>query len=493
MSQLIVFPLLVPLVTAIVLLLKNTPRFQRRINLSGAIVFFMSSMLLLVKVYTSGILVLRFGDWPAPFGIIFTVDMFSALLVAVTGFVAFNIALYSMAAMDENRIRFGFYPLLNILLMGVCGAFMTGDLFNLYVWFEVMLMASFVLMALGGDRPQIEGAVKYLTLNFIASLFFLAAIGILYGKTGTLNMADLALRLTDSSQTDIVRTSAMLLFTAFGIKAGVFPLYFWLPASYHTPPVTVSAVFAGLLTKVGVYALIRVFTLIFNLNMPFIQPIMYTVAALTMISGVLGAASQFDFRRILSFHIISQIGYMIFGLAMFTPLAITATVFYLIHHIIVKTNLFLISGIAAHIQGSYQLKKLGGLYKNYPLLALLFLIPALSLAGIPPLSGFFAKFIIIKAGLSSQDYLIVFFALAVGMLTIYSMTKIWTEAFWKPEPVPSQVKKIPFMMLMPVIIMALATVLIGIFADTLIHMSHIAAEQLSDPDQYIRVVLGSIQ
>jgi multicomponent Na+:H+ antiporter subunit D len=494
MSNVLIYPIFIPLLTAIILLVIKPLHWQKIINLIGSLFLFIASIILLSEVYTGGIQVIRFGNWPPPFAIIFAVDLMGALLVTVTGFVAVNIAIYSLTNIDDDRIRFGFYPLLNILLMGVCGAFMTGDLFNLYVWFEVMLMASFVLMALGGERAQIEGAVKYLTLNFIASVFFLAAIGIIYGKIGTLNMADLAFRLSETSQTGLVRNSAVLLLVAFGIKAGLFPLYFWLPASYHTPPVIISAVFAGLLTKVGVYALIRVFTLVFRHDFPFLQPYLLAIAGLTMVSGVLGAASQFDFRRILSFHIISQIGYMILGLAFFTPIALAAAVFYLFHHIIVKTNLFLISGIAARIHGSYQLKKMGGLYRNYPLLAILFLIPALSLGGIPPLSGFFAKFIVIKAGLLSYEYFMVFIALLVGVLTIYSMTKIWSEAFWSDGSGSSSSKPvIPITSIIPVIIMAIATILIGIFAEPLINLSQMAAQQLIDPTGYIEAVLWSGQ
>jgi multicomponent Na+:H+ antiporter subunit D len=490
MNNWLILPVFIPLATGIILLIFRHIRWQKIINLSGSICLFLVSLLLLREVYLNGIQVLRVGGWPTPFAITIVVDMISALLVCVSGFVAFNIALFSMASMDENRIRFGFYPLVNFLLMGVCGAFMTGDLFNLYVWFEVMLMASFVLMALGSERQQIEGAVKYLTLNFISSVFFLSAAGIIYGKMGTLNMADLAYRLGSGNTSEMIKTSAVLLFVAFSIKAAAFPFYFWLPASYHTPPVAVSALFAGLLTKVGVYAMIRIFTLVFQVNMPYIQPLLLVIAALTMVSGVLGAASQFNFRRILSFHIISQIGYMLLGLAIYTPLALAASVFYLFHHIIVKTNLFLISGITYHLQGSDQLKDLGGLYRHYPFLAMLFLIPALSLGGIPPLSGFFAKFMVIKAALISEEYFLVITALIVGVLTLYSMTKIWAEAFWKTKKIsfinrPS----IPITMLIPVIVMAAATIGIGIYAEILLRLSDIAAEQLMNPSHYIQAVL----
>jgi multicomponent Na+:H+ antiporter subunit D len=375
--------------------------------------------------------------------------------------------------------------------MGVCGAFLTGDLFNLFVWIEVMLMSSFVLLALGGERAQIEGAVKYLTLNFIASGLFLTAIGLIYGAVGTLNMADLALKLRDESSA-VPLAAAMLLLAAFGIKAGLFPLFFWLPASYHTPPVAVSAVFAGLLTKVGVYALIRVFTLIFT-GMPEItHPLLIWLSVLTMITGVLGAAAQVEIRRVLSFHIISQIGYMTLGLGIFTTAAVGASVFYIVHHIIVKTNLFLIAGAIRYTRGTNELKQLGNLYRDYPWLAVLFLIPALSLGGIPPLSGFFAKFALVRAGLDASHWIAIAAALAVGLLTLFSMTKIWAEAFWKAAPVeapPHPHKAVPLLMLIPICSMALVTVLIGLFPSVLFDFSNAAAAQIMNPQLYIDAVL----
>jgi len=492
MIWLAISPIIIPLSSAILLVLFRKSRSQQVLSLIGAGVFFVHTVLLLIDISRSGMEVVRIGNWPAPYGITLVIDLFSAIMITVTGFIGLNIALYALSDIDRERSRFGFHPLMHVLLMGVCGAFMTGDLFNLYVWFEVMLMSSFVLMALGGERTQIEGAVKYVSLNFIASVIFLTAIGIIYGKTGSLNMADLALKIGGNESGPMVKSATMLLLGAFGIKAGIFPFFFWLPASYHTPPATVSALFAGLLTKVGVYAMIRIFTLVFAYEVTGLtKMLLIIISAFTMVTGVLGAAAQYEIRKILAFHIISQIGYMILGLALFTPLAMAAAIFYLVHHIIVKTNLFLIGGLIGHIKGSYDLKKIGGLYLTHPLLAVVFLIPALSLGGIPPLSGFFAKFTIIKAALNVESYLIVFVALAVSVLTLYSMTKIWAEAFWNtgPEVQPAG-RAMPILMLIPIILLAAATIGIGFFPDTLLQYSHRAAEQLFDRGAYIRNVLG---
>jgi multicomponent Na+:H+ antiporter subunit D len=383
---------------------------------------------------------------------------------------------------------------LHVMIMGINGAFLTGDIFNLYVWFEILLMSSFVLMALGSERAQLEGAMKYVTLNLLSSALFLAAVGILYALAGTLNMADLSVRLGQVAEPGLVLTLAMLFLVAFGIKAAMFPLFAWLPASYHTPPAAVSAIFAGLLTKVGVYALIRVFTLLFVQDVAYTHTIILVLAGATMVTGVLGAAAQNEFRRILSFHIVSQIGYMLMGLAIFTPLALAGAVFYIIHHIIVKTNLFLVSGLVRRLRGSYELNSLGGVYRLYPLLAALFLVPAFSLAGFPPLSGFWAKYTLVQAGLDAGHYVIVGVALAVSLLTIYSMTKIWAEVFWKEAPAepPAPDTRGIGLMVAPVAALALITVTIGLGAQPFYELALRAAEQLADPSQYVQAVQVSL-
>ena len=501
MNILLILPVLIPMSAAVLCMLAwNSLGVQRALSVIGAALLFVSGLLLLGSIWQNGIQAAQMNAWPAPFGITVVADLFTAMMVAITGVIGLAVSVYSLATIDRERERFGYYPLLHILLMGVCGAFVTGDLFNLYVWFEVMLMASFVLMALGGERAQMEGAIKYVTINLVASAMFLAAVGMLYGVVGTLNMADLAQKLRAAPRMDLLTTIAMLFLIAFGIKAAVFPLFFWLPASYHTPPVAVSAIFAGLLTKVGVYALIRVFTLLFVQDVAYTHTLILALAGLTMVTGVLGAVAQNEFRRILSFHIISQIGYMIFGLGLFTVTALAGSIFYIVHHIIVKTNLFLISGVVHRLQGTYELRKLGGLYASRPWLCVLFLIPALSLAGMPPLSGFFAKLTLVQAGLESKSYLLVATALAVGLLTLFSMIKIWAEAFWKEAPGILQATPATtsgsarrascLLLILPIALLALITILIGLAAEPLYVVASRAAGQLVDPAEYIQAVLG---
>lgn len=507
MKLLLVLPLMIPLTAAgLSLLVWRSRVAQRAVGVIGMAALFVVAVLLLSAVMKHGICATQVGDWPAPFGITLVADTFSAIMVLLATTIGLAVTVYSVGAMDPQRESFGYYPLLCVLLMGVCGAFLTGDLFNLYVWFEVMLIASFVLLVLGGERPQMEGAIKYVTLNLVSSAILLSAVGIVYGLTGTLNMADLAGRLRqiemeDAGQGSFVTAVAMMFLVAFGIKAAAFPLFFWLPASYHTPPAAVSAVFAGLLTKVGVYGLIRVFTLLFVHDIGFTHGLIALIGCVTMVTGVLGAAAQNEFRRILSFHIVSQIGYMILALGMFTGAALAGAVFFIMHNIIAKSCLFLVSGVAHRIRGTYELSRLGGLYRDYPFLAVLFFIPAMALAGIPPLSGFFAKLAIIKAGLDIQEYALVATALLVGILTLFSMTKIWAEAFWKSAPEPADHQpattapraagydRATRIMLIPVIFLAAMTVLAGVGAEPLLGLFSRAADELLDTTRYIRAVL----
>jgi multicomponent Na+:H+ antiporter subunit D len=488
---LLAMPLLVPLLTAaLAFLARRSARLQRLVGLGGTSVHLGAALVLLGEASDGDILVLNVGGWPAPFGIVLVADVLAALMVTLTALTGFAVMAYSAVTIDTPRERFGYYPLTLVLLTGVSGAFLTGDLFNLYVWFEVLLIASFVLLALGGERPQMEGAIKYVALNLLSSLVFLAAVGLLYGLAGTLNMADLHVSLGESDSPGTVTTVAMLFLVSFGIKAGLFPLFFWLPSSYHTPPLAVTALFAGLLTKVGVYVLIRAFTLLFTHTPEFTNPVLLVISGLTMATGVLGAAAHSDMRRILSFHIVSQIGYMVMGLAIATPLALAGSVFFLAHNILVKTNLLLVAGAARELRGTYEIGRLGGLATTAPLLALLFLVSALSLAGIPPLSGFWGKLILLRAALEAGHAGIAAVALVVGALTFLSMMKIWSTAFLRAPPAgPPPPKGTPWGLLAPIGLLAALTLLVGLAAGPLLDLCMLAAAQLSDPAAYVAAVL----
>ncbi len=488
----ILWPILIPLLGAILCFATRRTGLDRPLSVVAALAHTIASILLLVHVSDGQIIAVQLGDWPAPFGITMVADGLAAAMTLITGITGLAVAIYSLSDVGQRGCFSGFHALFQMLLAGVTGAFLTGDLFNLYVWFEVMLISSFGLLVLNKRPETLRGAMPYVALNLISTIFFLTAVGLLYGLTGSLNMAHLRVTLDTIEPSMTLSWVTLLLLLAFGIKSAVFPLFFWLPSAYHTPAFSVSAVFAGLLTKVGVYALIRVFTLILPLD-PLFADILLWCALATMFVGVIGAAAQQEVRQILSFHIVSQIGYMILGLALNSRLALIGSMFYLIHHIIVKANLFLIAGAMHRITGSSHLKSIGGLYHARPVLAVLFLIPAFSLAGFPPLSGFWAKYILIQASMELKDWLAAGTALLVGLLTIYSMTKIWGEAFWKPHPGGEEAlvqKPLPWSAWLPVGGLALLTVIIGLFPAPFFTFAEQAATNLLDPTAYIEAVLG---
>jgi multicomponent Na+:H+ antiporter subunit D len=434
MTALVVTPVLVPLATVVfTTLASRRPGLQQAISFVGVFVFLACAILLVIDASENQPAQAAFGNWVAPFGIEFYLDRVGAALVLVTALMGAASLLFLASDADAGPYHPLLLPLVHGVLAGVGGAFSTADLFNLYVWFEVMLICALGLFAIGGRLDQLDASFKYLVLNLVGTLLLLMAVGAVYGATGHLNfgaLAEVAPSLSPALTT--VLLTALLL--AFLIKAGAFPLYAWLPASYHSLPAPVLALFAGLLTKVGVYAVLRTVGDVFAPAPHLVMEALGWIAAATMLFGVLGAAYHWDMRRILAFHIVSQIGYILLAIALSGQAGNTATLFYTVHHIIVKANLFLIAAMIWRLAGSYDLRKIGGLYRCRPLLGVLFLIPAMSLVGIPPLSGFWAKLIVLQEALAQGRYVWTAVALAVSVLTLYSMMKIWMEAFWKRHP-----------------------------------------------------------
>lgn len=525
---LVTLPVLLPVLGSLVgLAAWRHVRVQRAANVIASGLLLLAAVELLRRTAGGEVLAVHLGGWPSPMAITFVADITSAIMVLLNGLVAVGAAIYGLGGIDRRREAAGFHPLMLGLFTSVSGAFLTADLFNLYVWFEVMLMSSFVLLALGGSREQLKGALTYVILSLVGSTFFLAGIGLTYAMLGTLNLAHLAERLAGAAEPQRYTPVAAVLLVAFLIKAAAFPFFAWLPASYHTPPPIVSAVFAGLLTKVGVYVIIRFFSLMIPASHPdaaVIASLLTWVAAFTMITGVLAAAAQGEIRRILSFHIISQIGYMLMGIgvaggalaaaevaraagdferaqALRTAgaLAMTGAVFYVLHHIVVKANLFLVAGMIERRCGSGELARIGGLSTASMRLTVLFMVPALSLAGIPILSGFWSKFVLVRAGLAAEAWAIVTVSLLVSVMTLFSMMKIWSGAFWKPAPEDGNPAAVPAAEIARLdaeavggrgwmeagsAFLALVTVAIGLLAGPAIALAERGAAQLIDGQAY---------
>jgi multicomponent Na+:H+ antiporter subunit D len=430
------------------------------------------------------------GRWLPPFGISFTVDAMGAFFAATSSLVALAAGIYGRGDVDHSGRRYGFYPFLLLIMAGVLGAFMTGDIFNLYVWFEVLLISSFGLLVLGNERAQLDGGVKYAFLNLIATTLFLIATGYLYGLFGTLNMADIAIKATELRGTAPLMTLVTLFLLAFAMKAAAFPVNFWLPASYHTPRLVVSALFAGLLTKVGIYALLRILGMLFPVEREELSLIIAIVAALTMVLGVMGALAQNDIRRAMGFLVISGIGVMMAGLALGSPAGLSGAIFYAAHSMVVMTALYFAIGIGAQLGGSFMLSSAGGLYARSAVLAFLTLMLFLSVSGLPPFSGFWPKVVLVKASLDVGAWWLAGSILVTGLLTTIAVGRIWALAYWRPANAGALEQHAAAQSLPAGAMAALAGLVVlsvgaGLWPEPVLVLAQDAALGLIDPSAYV--------
>jgi multicomponent Na+:H+ antiporter subunit D len=521
-------PVLIPTVgAALTLFAGRRPRLQRTITLIALSAVVAVCAVLLYLTDRDGTLALNVGGWGqsvpgmGPLGITLVVDRLSALMTVVSSIVLLAVVFYAIGQGirdgDERQPVSIFLPTYLALSAGVCNAFLAGDLFNLYVGFEVLLSASFVLLTIGSTTDRVRAGISYVMVSMVSSLIFLFGIALVYAATGTLNMAELALRLDNVAEGTRSALFAVLL-VAFGIKAAVFPLSTWLPDSYPTAPAPVTAVFAGLLTKVGVYAIIRAHSLLFPHGG--LDRVLLVAALLTMLVGAFGAIAQSDIKRLLSFTLVSHIGYMVFGIALSSQLGMSGAIYYVAHHIIVQTTLFLVVGLIERQAGASTLRRLGGLAAASPLLAFVFLVPALNLGGIPPFSGFIGKVALLEAG--AQDGSVLAWILVGGgaltsLLTLYVVTRVWTKAFWRsradaPEgelamAVPSallddmaddvsfaerdDVGRMPIGMVVPTAALIAVGLTLTVLAGPILAYSDRAANEVLDRSQYISAVVGT--
>ncbi len=436
-ESLLPLPVLLPLLGAgATLVLAGRPALQRIVSV-GVLVAVVAISAVLVAGAVDGPRVVTVGSWPAPLGITLVADQLSTIMLLTSMTVTLLVFLYAIGqgtSDDDARAPVSiFHPTYLVLAAGVANAFLSGDLFNLYVGFEVLLMASYVLLTLGGTRSRVRAGLTYVVVNVVSSLVFLIGIALVYAAVGTLNLAQISVRMATVPPGSSI-TIHLVLLTAFGIKAAVFPLSAWLPDSYPTAAAPVTAVFAGLLTKVGVYSIIRTQTLLFP-DSAVVDDVLMVAALATMVIGALGAVAQDDIKRVLSFTLVSHIGYMIFGVALATPAGLGAAIFYVVHHITVQATLFCVAGLVERVGGSTSTTRLAGLAAASPVLAVLYFIPAINLGGIPPLSGFVGKLGLVEAGVQDGSvlaWLLVGGAVLTSLLTLYVMAKVWVLAFWRP-------------------------------------------------------------
>lgn len=490
MNNLLVLPLLIPAFTAVILIfLKERVDLQRIISAVSVFLNILVAGIIVYQVSTKGIQTLYMGGWLPPYGIVFVADMFAALLVLIGAIVGAACLFFSFASIGEERERFYYYPFFHFLLTGVFGSFLTGDLFNLFVCFEVLLVASYALIVLGGFKGQLRETLKYVLVNVISSSLFVATLAYLYAATGTLNMAHLSMRVTEAGQGGVMNVIAVLLLIVFSIKAGLL-LFFWLPDSYSAPPVAVRALFGALLTKVGLYAITRTFTLIFIQEPGLTHSLIAWMAGATMILGAIGALAYNDLGRIFNYNIIISVGFIAFGISVATQDSLNGVVFYLMHDMVAKALLFFLCGMIISASGTDRLKEMGGLIRRYPWTGWMFFVLTLALVGVPPLSGFAGKVMMVRSGFGQNHVALALIALASSFIVLYSLIKVFQQVFWGGEKREEQVKPLHYKAMMaPAAVLFAIVILMGVGAETVNGYVSQAGAVLADPALYINAVM----
>ncbi len=494
MSNIIVLPMIVPIMTAIFLIfLRDYIKLQRIISFITMIFVASITALMLYLVQIEGIMKLDFSGWLPPYGILFVADSFALILVLTASIVTAICLLYAFATIGERHEKMFFYPFVLFLIAGVNGSFLTGDIFNLFVCFEVMLLASYVLVALGGEKFQLRESLKYVLINVVASWMFLVALAFLYGTLKTLNMAHIAQRVAEVGQDPILTTVSILFLIVFALKAGLL-LFFWLPGSYSVPPTVVQALFAALLTKVGIYALFRTFTLMFPLNQDVTHLLIGIMAGATIVAGCMGALSGRDVRTIATYNVIIGVGFILIGLASGTETGFTGAIYYLVHDMLAKALLFLIIGTMVYLTGEIIVKNMNGLIRNYPLFGWIYFIVMCALAGIPPLSGFIGKVLIGQGAIEGENYVLLTLGFASSVIVLYSLLRIFLASFFGETTISEDNKKpIPKLAMISFALLAICIVSIGIAAEGVAPFVEDAARTLANPSIYIEAILGDME
>jgi multicomponent Na+:H+ antiporter subunit D len=488
-----VVPFLLPLITGVVSLFVRRTEDRRALTIVSAIAQLVLAIWLVAQNANGHAFVLTSGGWAAQVGIALVADLLASIMLVLSTFTALACVLFSCfetPSRIEHPLRL---PLIQFMIAGINLAFLTGDLFNLFVAFEIMLIASYALLTLEADDWDIKQAYPYLAMNLFGSTLFICAAGLAYGLFGTLNFAGMIQKSAELQGDPRVVLLALMLLIVFGTKAGLFPLYYWLPNSYPILPSPLAGLYSGMLTKVGVYVLVRMFGTVLPHDLHGVHTFIAWLAGATMVIAVIGAISRNFIRGILSFHILSQIGFMALAIGLFTPLSIAACIFYIMHHIIVKASLFLIGGVTVVLNRTDDLNKMGHLWRATPWVGIVFLIQALSLAGIPPLSGFWGKYLIIVEGLSQGAYVLIAASIVASVLTMFSMVKIWFGAFWsEPEGVTVHTDDQRWKPMVWIIGgMCAVSLGIGFGAEGVLQLATQAAEGVLDQAGYVQLVLGA--
>lgn len=520
LNNLVMLPIAISLLMApVMLLLRNLPRVQKIAGVIASSVLLILAALLMWMIYQNGIIVYDIGEF-GKYGIVLVGDLLAGLLVLLTAFIGFLVLIYSFDYIEKRSLSASYYPLYYLMLGGIFGIFLTGDLFNLFVFFEIMFLSSTGLimaneaLSVTDTAHKLEATYKYMSLGMIGSFMMLVAIVTIYATVGSLNMADLAAKIQILAETGtvpwVIIGAALLFIVVFGNKAALVPLHFWLPDVHPTAPTPISAMLSGILIKVGAYCILRVLFLILYPAKSFFLPILMFFALLTIAVGAVSAMGQTDLKRVLAYSSVSQIGYVLLGLSLGTVGAIAAAVMYLVNHAIAKSMLFLTAGGIIHETHTRDLRKMGGLITVLPLFSAAFLIGAMSIAGFPPMGGFVSKFALFQSAVSGEFWLPLLIAVLMAVITIFYMFRTWIAVFWgenkgslkatkaglpdiplPPETAPpAKKRKISFEIAFPIVALCAVVVLLGVFPEPLYEISNMIATQILDPTEYITTVLG---
>ncbi|SDR91761.1 multisubunit potassium/proton antiporter, PhaD subunit [Halopseudomonas litoralis] len=498
MGHLPILPILLPMFTGALLLLsgRRGEGFKRLLCLLATLLQIPLALMLMGQA-GDGLQVYAAGNWMPPFGIVLVVDHLSALLLMVTAILATAAVIYAIRG--DDHLGPNFHALFQFQLMGINGAFLTGDLFNLFVFFEILLIASYALLLHGNGSARVRSGIHYVLLNLFGSALFLIAVGTLYGVVGTLNMADLSQRIAQLSAEDapLVGAAAMLLLVVFGLKAAVFPLYFWLPRAYAAATPPVAALFA-IMTKVGIYSILRVYTQIFGETAGplayLAESWLWPVALLTLVLGTIGALAAGTLNGLVAYLLVVSVGTLLAGLSLGSHEALVGSLYYLVHSTWICGALFLLAGVISRCRGPRFVSRLvpGPALPKPMLLGGLFFVAAISVIGLPPLSGFLGKLLLLRsAGTGMEAAWLYPLLLGSGLIVIIAGSRAGSSLFWRTDPAASGGEPLDGIRVVSVILLLLCSPLLVVFADPMLDYLDATARQLLDPASYAQQVLNS--
>lgn len=484
----------IPFVSGVIMMALGQKKIilHRIISAITAVIMILTSIFTVYYVYNNGLISSSLGNWEPPYGINVVIDMMSALLILTTSIITFAVIVYSFQTIGKEREQYYYYPMVLFMISGVIGAFSTGDIFNMFVFFEVFLLASYVLITLGGTKIQVQEGFKYLLFNIIASNFFILGVAYLYSVMGSLNFADIHIKLEGyDGNLAIISIISVVFLLVFASKAGLFPFYFWLPGSYNAPPIPILVLFGSLLTKVGVYAIARTYSLFFIDNVAFTHQMLMMIAVASIIMGSIGAIAYTDMKKIIIYNIIIAVGVIVLGLSMMDQSGTIGAMYYLIHDMIIKAVLFMLVGFIIYRTGETRFDKVGGLIKIHPWIGWMFFIATLALAGVPPLSGFYGKFYILQSLIENNHIISAVVLLLSSLAVLYSVIRIFINVFWGEEMDFNRLKPIKSdKILFSSFAMVILSIIYGLGADILYPLMDMAAQSLYDPSTYSGNILG---